>query len=93
MENVLKEILSLMTFLNYKMQVQNVYCLASNITSEYKRIKPTWLKKESIYNNDLREIVNSKVEYIKNHVGISANISKVLDSYILPLHTTFDEIK
>ena len=83
-ENVLQEILNLTRFLNYKMQFKHVYCLSSQMTSQYKRTKPTWLTKENVYNDELREVVNTAVNNVNNNVGSKWNISKLLDSYLLP---------
>ncbi|XP_045205635.2 WSCD family member CG9164-like [Mercenaria mercenaria] len=83
-ENTLSEMYNLTKFLNIDVPFNSLYCLSSNTTGKYHRVKPKWMTKEKLYNKVLSKKVNTIIENVNAKVGSRMNITDILHSYLLP---------
>ncbi|XP_060575744.1 sialate:O-sulfotransferase 1-like [Ruditapes philippinarum] len=84
-ENTILETSHLMTFLNFSVTYNSLYCLSSNENRRFKRIIPKWLTNDYIYNNKLRRIVNKVIDMVEITIGTKRKLTDVLNSYHLPI--------
>jgi hypothetical protein len=85
-ENTILETSHLMTFLNFSVTYNSLYCLSNNNNRRFKRIIPNWLTNDYLYNNKLRRIVNKVIDMVKLTIGPKLKLTDVIDSYQLPIN-------
>ncbi|XP_045205801.2 WSCD family member GA21586-like isoform X2 [Mercenaria mercenaria] len=85
-KNTLTEMYHLTKYLNIAVPFNSLYCLSSNKTGNYHRVKPKWMTIEKLYDKTLRKMVNTVVEDVSAKVGLRKNITDLLQSYLLPVN-------
>ncbi|XP_045208456.2 WSC domain-containing protein 1-like [Mercenaria mercenaria] len=82
-ENTVSEVYNLMKFLNISVTFNSLYCLSSNTTGNYHRVKPKWMTIEKLYSKKMRKMVNTVIKDVNAKVGLRRNVTDVLNSYLL----------
>ncbi|XP_045206996.1 WSC domain-containing protein 1-like [Mercenaria mercenaria] len=82
-ENTISEVYNLTKFLNINVPFNSLYCLSSNTTGNYHRVKPKWMTIENLYNKEMRKMVNTVIKNVNAKVGLRRNLTDVLHSYLL----------
>ncbi|KAL4229674.1 WSC domain-containing protein 1 [Mactra antiquata] len=80
-ENQRDELTKLADFLQVDDATQNINCMMSEVKDRNKREKPDWLKKENLFNDELRESINAVLEQLLQNDEMEL-VHKTIQGYL-----------
>ncbi|KAL4218815.1 WSC domain-containing protein 1 [Mactra antiquata] len=80
-ENKCEELMKLAEFLSVDILPSVLNCLLNNDKIKWKRLKPSWVNKETLFDEKLRTIVNNDISKVLKSTS-DKNLSSVLINYL-----------